>query len=679
MDPEVAALLTADPNQYCPRCPWIGECTGPLVFKILDYLYQHPNTSYRRVLIERVIDLVGYGYDVLPFQWLVEEWLDMAVRQPFQAAGGLPPWFEEEWRDRGQVLQTDLDGNGDPDYLVAFRLGPPLFYDSPGGLYWLHGEDGRYKWMQLLANQPNIKAVRDLNGDGRTDVAYSSSHCGAATCFEHLHVFSWQDGTWRSMLVPDGWSPLNGGWTIQDRKDGTAELIATTRGPGIAGFGPFFRYNIHFLPIHGEFVPVRVSPEEVPQKGGEGGGDVIHLEWAQKLMYSHRFTESLEVLTAVVEKRVEPNPWIDYTPYALFRTGMTHLFLRDATAAQQVWERLVTVFPDHPVSRDVAQVRTLVQRPEDVWGVCSWLDQKKDRYWSPPELAAKGTGLGGIPTSYGAPLSWYDLCNPHLLLPLETWTRQESLEVQMARLGLSWQLLSVDYDLNGDGLPDPIGVLNVRGARSPWAFLSDGDFYRPFFVAQPFPLGAISVDEDYSYYRRATEYQEIRLTDLDGNHQPEILLIGPFHFTLWEWIGHRFRLNFVQNHDLRRAQVLAGRLTLETTVDGKGAIRVQWFEPQAQRELISEWVYRLEKEGLTRVIPPVVTTPQQALAYLVRFEPTPSVAVIYSATERAAVRYLRALALKYAGYETEAQTEFAAIIRELPDTGWALLAKEKVQ
>jgi len=687
VDSEGAALLIADPHQYCPRFAWYGDCIGPLGFKILDYLYQHPETPYRKGLTKRLLDLAGYSYpSVLPLEWLIEDWLDASVRRPFEVAGGLPPGFAEQWREWGQVFETDLDGNGDPDYLLTFRLGA-LVPGDQGRLYWLHREFGKYQLAQLATSQPTIKAVRDLNGDGRTDVAYSTSHCGASTCFEYLHIFSWKDDAWRSILIPDGWSPQNGGWVIQDRKDGTAELSATTRGTGSAGFGPFFRYNIHFLPIHGEFVPVMVSPEEMPQEIGEGGGDVIHLEWAQKLAYSHRFTESLEILTAVVEKRVGSNPWIDYTPYALFRLGMTHLFLRDVTTAQQVWGRLVATFPDHPVSRDVAQVRTIVQRPEDVWRVCSWLYQNhKTQIWPPPEMTSGKAG--NIPTSYGAPLSWRDVCHPLLLMPLWTWTRQEPLEAQAARFDLSWQLLSADYDLNGDGLPDPIGVLNIRGARSPWAFLSDGDFYRPLFVAQPFPLGAIQLD-DYSTYSSATEYQEIRLTDLDGNHQPEILMISPYRFMLWEWVGHRFRLPSVQSPDS------TGQFILETIPDGKGNILIQRFEPQVQGEQVTEWVYRLKKGVLTRVSPPAVVTPSpfagamaalfrdakpgQALAYLEHFEPTPSIAAIYSATERAAVRYLRALALKYAGYETEAQTEFTAIEREFPDTGWALLAREKLQ
>lgn len=134
---EAKALLQLSPYSSCSEN--LPRCAAVYAVQVLDHLYRYPTSFQRLALITRVLDYAGYGYSPLSLDWLVEDWLDETVRQPFDAAGGLPAGFAEQWQPRGQVTSTDLDDNGDPDYLLTVRFGPPYDVSIAQGLYWLIG------------------------------------------------------------------------------------------------------------------------------------------------------------------------------------------------------------------------------------------------------------------------------------------------------------------------------------------------------------------------------------------------------------------------------------------------------------------------------------------------------------------------------------------------------------
>ncbi len=94
------------------------------------------------------------------------------------------------------VTQVDLndDGGGemvvsiiDPESSPLTPSGSLLIYlclgDQFGLSYQEHTEDG--------AGAPTLVHARDLNADGATDLVTSSKSCGAHTCFEDIHILSW--------------------------------------------------------------------------------------------------------------------------------------------------------------------------------------------------------------------------------------------------------------------------------------------------------------------------------------------------------------------------------------------------------------------------------------------------------------------------------------------------------
>jgi hypothetical protein len=546
-----ADLLAAAPGP-CPENTPYAQCVAPLGTAILDFVQRHPETSFRFALAERLIVLAG---DTLypDLEWLIAGAVDTAVRVPIEAQGRPTSALLAQWSAHGRIVLTDLDDDGMDDYLVTVRFGRGTGnpYSSEGGLYWLRRENGRFRLSMLptirpygnVPVEPALKAIRDLNGDGHTDVAYFSTECGASTCFDYLQIMSWQDGGWRDWLATNPWIPENGGWSFTYPDQGPAELIALDGGPGIAGFGLILPYQLRFGVMHGEFVPVEVEPYPDPNTLSPYDKGVASLQWAIKLSYSHRFTETLEVLNPIVTAGKSPDG-ADYAPYALFRIGMAHLFLRDTAAAKQAWDQLIAAYPDHPVAVDVAGLRPLLGGPEDVWPMCAWLRANRTKGWTglPDGWAPPEAEPWLLDNAHLIAFQWSDQCDPLLLVPWATWTRTTPLAEQAQARGQGWQLLSDDYDLNGDGLSDPLARLEFTGQPTLWAFLSDVAGYTPLNVMQPLPLGATGLEEGYGWpMPHPGDHLTVQVVDLDHNGWPEIWIDGPNWSVRWEWIGWRFR------------------------------------------------------------------------------------------------------------------------------------------
>lgn len=649
------------------------ECVLLVALPVLDYLYQHPTTPHRERLLESLVDLT---HRLSLFAWLAPAWLNQSVRVPLETMGRVPPTLTERWHQekRGQVIETDLDGNAEPDYVINVRFGNLSSFGTRGGLYWLRHEQGIYRMSQIDtafygdSQYAQIKAVRDLNGDQRPDLAYTVDTCGASTCFEKLYVLTWHNGAWQSLLYPDWWEPMNGKWTIHEQSDGTIELIADKHGPAIVGLGPFAAYNIHFRMNRGKFMPTTVSLLGADEA-------TTRLEWADVALHAGLYHEAARILATIVNDK-PPSPWIDFKPNALFRLGMVHLFLGDVTSAQQDWEYLVKNFPNHPAARDLVQARTLVHQPDDAWQVCAWLD-RNSQGWFPSEHP------GPIGNSYFFYLGWNDICDPTFILKVWRWSRQTPLEAQLARRGLGWQLLSNDYDLNSDGWADLIGIVDFGVVKTPWVWLSQGDTFQPRWVADSTPPGAIAID-GIGPYKDTLRCQSIRVLDLDNNRRPEVLFQCRYHIEIWEWTGDIFSLHqAAYPNDSEKGTV---EITPHTNWSEVKTVALDMHDHPT-----AEWLYRWEKGTLTRIHPPQVIAPPpsippsllaNALAALYgEHHPSRTMEILRHVTltqpwERATAQYLRAAALAYHGDTLQARAAFSALAREFPASQWARLAKQ---
>jgi len=109
-------------------------------------------------------------------------------------------------------LAGNLDGDGLPDLVVGVPLAdvPAGQAQSPGTIVIRRGTGAALAAFPVLGNldmgpigRP-LFAVADRTGDGRDDVSYLATACGAHTCTSRLEIESWDGTTWRDAGPGDG-------------------------------------------------------------------------------------------------------------------------------------------------------------------------------------------------------------------------------------------------------------------------------------------------------------------------------------------------------------------------------------------------------------------------------------------------------------------------------------------
>lgn len=108
---------------------------------------------------------------------------------------GLGPEEQPVWAE-------DLTGDGVREVVVTiFDSSNPL----QGALLIYNCVDGQYVLAHLVlskqqARAPMLRHIQDINADGLREVVYSSTHCGAHTCFEEVQILSYADGVYSEKL-----------------------------------------------------------------------------------------------------------------------------------------------------------------------------------------------------------------------------------------------------------------------------------------------------------------------------------------------------------------------------------------------------------------------------------------------------------------------------------------------
>jgi len=250
-------------------------------------------------------------------------------------------------------------------------------------------------------------------------------------------------------------------------------------------------------------------------------------------------------------------------------------------------------------------------------------------------------------------------------------------------------------------MADPIGLVGEAG--QPWAFISTGDVYRALAVWSPAPLDTLPLTsrEDLMYYFTSPSTCESpRVTDLNADGRPELLIACRTGFDLWAWLGTHWQRNHVYYSQAITELQPTGQLTVQPAKDRDHELHVALFTDEKMSQPAGEQVYHWEGAELrlmrdTALRPPDPTAPlaeavealfrrgqpEQALAALARYDPSADVdprAYLSVAWRTAMARYLTALALDYAGRGVESRALLAAIVQEYPTTGWAVLARERL-
>jgi LysM repeat protein len=101
----------------------------------------------------------------------------------------------------GDVAEVAAPGAGEKDVAVVIRVAPTgeaphgellVYHNTPTGYTLAYQADGSGD-LKLLKS-------KDINGDGKPDLVYIDTSCGAHTCFSTLFVLSWNGTAWQDWI-----------------------------------------------------------------------------------------------------------------------------------------------------------------------------------------------------------------------------------------------------------------------------------------------------------------------------------------------------------------------------------------------------------------------------------------------------------------------------------------------
>jgi|GEM_PF-389172 len=122
---------------------------------------------------------------------------------------GQPPDYGETQKALTSPVEADLDGDGDSEIVLSLwqqsegilPLGTVLILDQANGQYRLAYQAGTAAAAPDTLYSPALLKVEDINGDSVPEVLYTSTDCGAHTCFLTIWGVAWH-GTGYTSLFP---------------------------------------------------------------------------------------------------------------------------------------------------------------------------------------------------------------------------------------------------------------------------------------------------------------------------------------------------------------------------------------------------------------------------------------------------------------------------------------------
>jgi hypothetical protein len=185
---EQATQAPVDVSDTDPTSEAIQEETPPIIpvseSAVCVSLADHPALAY--------IDYQTFPQAILDYLNAGASPEELAVTLIVQ---GLGPEEQPVWAE-------DLTGDGVREVVVTVynETQPPqgalLIYDCVGGQYVLSYLD----ISEQQSHAPRLMHIQDINADGLREVVYSSTNCGAHTCFQDVQILHYENGVYLTKL-----------------------------------------------------------------------------------------------------------------------------------------------------------------------------------------------------------------------------------------------------------------------------------------------------------------------------------------------------------------------------------------------------------------------------------------------------------------------------------------------
>jgi len=264
----------------------------------------------------------------------------------------------------GEVREADLDGDGDMEWILAIADPTPLTLTVAGNLLVIDRQGDKYRLIYQIPPKTDsyrdnvvILATKDINADGKAELVYTTTTCGAHTCFTAVHLYVW-DGTSFRSLTRDQIEMPYGKVSLENREgDAALELILHGGTIGSVGAGPqrarteIYSWNgTHYVPTktiydESDFLYFRVLDANVALKAGDYKKAIA--------LYQDAITSSkLRVWKEWIEEgKKERN---DLVAFSRYRLMLTYALAKDEAKAKAILEDLERSQPEH-IYTQVAQ------------------------------------------------------------------------------------------------------------------------------------------------------------------------------------------------------------------------------------------------------------------------------------------------------------------------------------
>jgi len=309
----------------------------------------------------------------------------------------------EKWdglRHVTDLLRVDVDNDGDGELvMVVVDPSPDYGVDLRGDIFVVDKEEQEYSLAYSAAGDsllldPALIEIDDLNGDGHTEMAFSSTTCGAHTCFTTVYIVASGTGTYQDLT--DGgieMSYVDPSFADWDN-DGVRELILHGGTIGSVGAGPqrerteVYRWDgtayvlLETLYDYSNYLYFKVLD-------------------ANQALLDGNYDEAIALYREAIDNPelevwMEESERAELAAFSRYRLTLTYLLLGETASAEATRDELLSVQPDNIYAQVVTVFWDSHERDGDLEAAC---EQVSDFAAAHPESAEVLADYGyGNPT-----------------------------------------------------------------------------------------------------------------------------------------------------------------------------------------------------------------------------------------------------------------------------------------
>ena len=309
----------------------------------------------------------------------------------------------EKWEALRHVidlLRVDVDDDGAGELvMVVVDPSPDYGVDLRGDILVVDQDEQRYSLAYSAAGEslmfdPALIEIDDLNGDGYTEMAFSSTTCGAHTCFTTVYIVGSGTGTYQDLTGGGIEMPYVEPSFADWDNDGVRELILHGGTIGSVGAGPQ-RARTEVYKWDGTAYALLDTVYDYSNylyfKVLDANQALLDGEYAQAVALYREAIDNPEL-----DVWMEESERTELAAFSRYRLTLTYLLLGEAASAEETKDELLGVQPDNIYAQVVTVFWESYQRDADLEGAC---EQVGDFAAAHPETAEVLADYGyGNPT-----------------------------------------------------------------------------------------------------------------------------------------------------------------------------------------------------------------------------------------------------------------------------------------